>query len=501
MSTRAERNNGLWRTEIVRAVLSGHSVLGISFAAAIYIVCLSGTLCVFLRDWQRWEQPRAPIVHSVSDAGVAKAITTLADRFAPARQFLFVSLPSSDAPRLTLSTGDDPDDQTWIADADGRLAAPQASPWADFIGDLHMSLMLPETWGRFIVGLAGVALLSSLISGVLAHPRIFRDAFHLRWGGSRRLEQADLHNRLGVWPLPFHILVSLTGALLGLSTIIVGVLAMLLFRGDTQQVYRLLYTPPPAVDARPAPMPDISRLLAAARAASPGAAPRQISVFHWGRRDMRLLLSAARPGLIGMQDEVDFDASGHIVAQKHPRDQNLGTRILGALGPLHFGWYGGLVVRLAYGLLGLALCVVTASGVNVWLARRRDKGRPSPALERLWMGLIWGQPAVLAAVALATRLTGLSGPVPTVIWALGSVLVPTAASQAKQMSRQAVVTWCRTATACLLLLIAGSGLMREPTADPAAVAIDAVLLLAAIALARPAWSRTRRAAPVAGNAA
>jgi hypothetical protein len=33
----------------------------------------------------------------------------------------------------------------------------------------------------------------------MAHPRIFKDAFRLRIGGSVRLEQADLHNRLSVW--------------------------------------------------------------------------------------------------------------------------------------------------------------------------------------------------------------------------------------------------------------------------------------------------------------
>ena len=80
--------------------------------------------------------------------------------------------------------------------------------------------------GGILVGLIGVALLSSLISGILAHPRIFRDAFHLRLGGSKRLQEADFHNRLGVWALPFHIIISLTGAFLGLTTIIVGVLGM-----------------------------------------------------------------------------------------------------------------------------------------------------------------------------------------------------------------------------------------------------------------------------------
>ncbi|WP_334001232.1 PepSY domain-containing protein [Sphingomonas aurantiaca] len=41
----------------VRAVLSGHGILGLAFAAVIYLVCLSGTLTVFVHDLERWEQP------------------------------------------------------------------------------------------------------------------------------------------------------------------------------------------------------------------------------------------------------------------------------------------------------------------------------------------------------------------------------------------------------------------------------------------------------------
>ena len=52
------------------------------------------------------------------------------------------------------------------------------------------------------------------------HPRVLRDAFHLRLGGSRRLQEADLHNRLGIWALPFHFTLALTGALCALFFLI-----------------------------------------------------------------------------------------------------------------------------------------------------------------------------------------------------------------------------------------------------------------------------------------
>ncbi len=80
-------------------------------------------------------------------------------------------------------------------------SAEQKTPWTEFQAELHTVLHLPRACGGFIVGLTGVALLSSLLSGVLSHPRVFKDAFAFRWGGSKRLQEADLHNRISVWGL------------------------------------------------------------------------------------------------------------------------------------------------------------------------------------------------------------------------------------------------------------------------------------------------------------
>src|SRR5690606_36148509 len=61
--------------QFVRAMLAGHSALGIAFAALIYIVCLSGTVVVFLHELQRWEQPDAPVVEGpLSPEAVATAL-------------------------------------------------------------------------------------------------------------------------------------------------------------------------------------------------------------------------------------------------------------------------------------------------------------------------------------------------------------------------------------------------------------------------------------------
>ncbi|PCG12909.1 PepSY-associated TM helix domain-containing protein [Sphingomonas adhaesiva] len=412
----------------VRAVLSGHGILGLAFAAIIYLVCLTGTLAVFAHDIARWEQPDAPSITAFAPGALDRAVRS-AQVNGPAHATLYVALPSMEEAEASITAYTPALHREWAADRNGTLTE-RRTPIADFLIDLHVALHLPRAWGGFIVGLTGVALLSSLISGILAHPRIFKDAFHLRRGGARRLQEADMHNRLGIWALPFHVAIALTGALLGLSTLIVGVLAMLLYRGDTAKVYGLFTEAPPAINAVAAPLPPLEPLLAEARRRSGRAMPHQLIIERAGRADARITVSSERERLLVPQDTAIFDVQGRVVKDQHPADLVLGTKMLGGIGQLHFGWFGGLPVRLLYGLLGLALCIVTSSGVTIWLARRRDRGRAVPLWERLWAGITWGQPLALALVGIFGLFAPAQGSLLVWVWlgtTAGSIIIAGAA--------------------------------------------------------------------------
>lgn len=457
MSDLHSQNNGRarkWRwplsPETVRSVLSSHSVLGLAFAAIIYIVCLTGTIAVFAPDLERWEIPATPMVANLSDASAAQAIAQAAKR-APADTTLYLSLPTASRSGASLTAFNASYEHKWGVAADGSLSDLEAV-WTEFLLHLHINLHLPRSWGEFIVGLTGVALLSSLVSGILAHPRALRDAFHLRLGGSRRLQEADLHNRLGIWALPFHFTLALTGALLGLSTIIVAMLAMLLYRGDMGKVYELFLDPPPKVDRRAMPIPDIAKLIADARVRAPAASADNIMVERPGRADMRISIHSGRPTLLTQQDEVQYDARGHLLHQERPRDLVVGTKMLSGIGQLHFGWFGGLPVRIAYGLLGIALCIVTSSGVTIWLARRRDRGRPAPQWERIWAAICWGQPVILLLTAMVAFALPQASLPP--IWLSLTTLSVLAAGIAKQRPGQRIARGLQWALAAGLLIVA-----------------------------------------------
>lgn len=404
----------------VAAVLAGHSTLGLTFAALIYVVCLSGTVAVFANELLRWERPDGPVVTSTTMNVVAQAVQA---GYARGREIgavgeLVVQMPTADMPRLliqaALETGAL---EQWVADEQGALTEGAGIPWWEFLIGLHVRLHLPGLWGLIVVGIVGVFTGSLIASGILAHPRILKDAFLLRWGGSRRLQEADLHNRLSVWGLPFHLTIALSGAVLALAPIMVNLLVETAYEGDTSKIYLDLYGPGPDEDRTEAPIPDIQAIVADLLKRYPDAAVETIVLQNVATAGQLVHVTTKRPGQLNLTERHFFDSDGRFLRTAGYDDGPAGIQWTAAMTPLHYGWFGGWFVKLAYGALGAALTTIAATGVNIWLARWSDKGRIRRSWQRVWTAVVWGQPMALSASALVA-LAGYGASVVTAYFAV-----------------------------------------------------------------------------------
>ncbi len=120
--------------DFVRAMLAGHSALGLAFAALIYVVCLTGMVSVFLMELQRWEQPDAPrVTETPSPEVIAAAVRAGYEqaRAENAAHDLFVSAPPRTPQRIMVTYHDHESgiEGDWLADADGRLVTRISAAW------------------------------------------------------------------------------------------------------------------------------------------------------------------------------------------------------------------------------------------------------------------------------------------------------------------------------------------------------------------------------------
>ncbi len=83
---------------------------------------------------------------------------------------------------------------------------------SDWFYPMHYSLHLKwMNLGYWVVGLAALAMLVALVTGVIIHRKIFREFFTFRpWKRTQRAS-LDLHNLTGVVGLPFHFFFAFTG--------------------------------------------------------------------------------------------------------------------------------------------------------------------------------------------------------------------------------------------------------------------------------------------------
>src|SRR4029453_2730879 len=95
-------------------------------------------------------------------------------------EHMFVQLPTKEAPRAAIST----EKEGWFINPDGSRGEKVNHEWTHLLINLHLYLHLPQTFGMILVSALGAILCGLVVSGLLAHPRIFKDAFVLRLVGS-----------------------------------------------------------------------------------------------------------------------------------------------------------------------------------------------------------------------------------------------------------------------------------------------------------------------------
>lgn len=391
-----------------------HTWVGLLLGWLLFAIFATGTSAYFQEEITRWMQPEVAHSSATREQMIGNAAGWLG-REAPGASEWTIILPNKRSAEVLLywqNAESAPADARTTAklDSAGREVAGRETKGGEFLYRFHFDLYyINWFWARLTVGVAAMAMLVAILTGIVTHKKIFADFFLLRLGKGQR-SWLDAHNVTGVLALPFHLMITFTG-LVTLATMYVpwGIAANY---ANVDKFFEAVmpYPSPDKPSGTAAPLAPIAPMVAEARALL-GRDVGTVRILNPGDATMRVIMASASDGGMSARPMgVTFDGTTGRLVSRQPARGAAATTESTLLG-LHMGEYAQPVLRWLYFVSGLAGTAMIATGLVMWTAKRRTK-LPDPArphlgfrlVEKLNIGTIAGFPAGIATYFLSNRL-------------------------------------------------------------------------------------------------
>jgi len=389
-----------------------HTWAGVVLGGLLFAIFWMGTLSVFDREIDRWMAPmtRLPVAEpAFSYEKLRSAYDAAAAAKSPS---WFATLPTEREPFVRTSWRERQDFIVRLLDPATGEALPDPGTWAGtrFLFPFHYMLHV-KLWqlGYWIVGVAAMAMMALCVSGVVVHRKIFVDFFTFRAEKQSRRLLLDLHNVTGVLGLPFYFVISLSGLIIFFAVYFPGT-AQLAYDGGQRAFTRDAYGQYERPKAgQPGTLGSLDAMVAEARALWGGAPVRYLFVRNPG--DAAAYVQIGRLGedrVAGNGDVAFFDAgTGALLHQRSGYKPVMGVQQF--ISGLHLMQFRHWVLRWVYFGLGMAGCVLIATGYLFWLESRRKKHaqlglRGVRIVEGLTLGSVTGILAATLAFFAVNRL-------------------------------------------------------------------------------------------------
>lgn len=358
------------QTRGFRLCLWLHRWTGLVATPFFLILCLTGSILIFKDEVDVLLGDVPPARAAAAPSLSLEALVETARARQPGLEPMFVAIPAKAPDRAFI--GLRPPGAVEFEDSRPALleratGAPMAftnprSTVTGFLLELHAK-WFAGTPGELFGGFIATLVLICLVTGVVIHaPYVRRLLFGtVRRGRGTRIVQLDLHNLIGVVILGWAVLVTVTGICLA------GGHLLLHHWQDTELREMAGHAEAPA--ASPV---SVDVAAAAARQALPETV---LDFAIWpgtelsSPRHFTFLMFRTRPYNKALFDVVLVDAGTGEVAAARPLPPYLQIVLLS--GPLHFGNYGGLPLKIFWLASAWATLFITGNGAWLWWRRRR----------------------------------------------------------------------------------------------------------------------------------
>jgi len=386
-----------------------HTWAGVVLGALLFGIFWTGSLSVFALEIDRWMSPETRLEANGPTSfdrmlPIARELTAHSSwSFRPATEreptikFFFQNEAGDFGVRYI-----DPDTSGLLVET-GTLGG------TGFIEPFHYGLHLEwNDFGYWLVGLASMAMLVLLASGIIIHRKLFVDFFTFRRQRKLPRSSLDLHNLSGVLGLPFNFVITLSGLTIFFQFYFPS-LIYTAYGGDQENFaadVHVSYERPST--GEPSEMVSLDYLMGQAQGRWSDEVPFLVSVRHFGDANAYIELHRGRQNRISTSsDTLYYDlTSGNLLHAHVSQPVFTAHRFIYGLHIVHFDHWP---LRWLYFVLGLSGCVMIATGYIYWLETRRKRhtklGLPGVRLvEGLTVGSVTGIVIATLAFFVANQL-------------------------------------------------------------------------------------------------
>jgi uncharacterized iron-regulated membrane protein len=352
-----------------KALFQIHLWTGVAIGLYILVVCVTGSALVFRIYMQRAAFPHlfAPTPGQPADA--ATILERLRAAF-PDDRISGIDAPTSARPTTLAYVVRGETFLTILVDpTTGRILGelPDRSI-VRTIQDLHFDLLAGRA-GRIINGAGGGLLLLLCLTGLIIWwPGIatWRRGFTIDFKRSWKRVNWELHSAVGIWTVALIAMWAITGVYFVWPSE---------FRRTVNAVSPLTIAATPTSNpagAESDSRPTWRELIARAEQRVPGQYIQRVVPPSTDTGAFLVMFSPVRPAPVGREQltPVYLDQYTGAVLKESPRQgRSAGDVIMDWVAPLHVGSFGGMTIRVAWLILGLAPPLLFITGFIMWWSR------------------------------------------------------------------------------------------------------------------------------------
>lgn len=361
------KNNKLWKI---------HNWVGLYAGIVIAFLSLTGSLAVFIPEIE-WLLSTEYEVNPDSKGKVEwGAVQEGLQKKYPEYSFYGIEIPDSpDRPYSYLFFHNDEGgfkaQIAYVNPYNGDLLGitERNNTIPNFLRQIHVRLF-DGLYGRQIVGLAGIALIFSTITGLIIYGNFMKRQMYasIRSGRGLRIASADWHKLVGISALLFNLIIAITGAWLGLQPKLMDWFNM--------EVPNLYVTERVVMDRdKDAIFPiDVDQALVMSMEKIPDFIPKRVQLSANGSGTVTVLGDVGGGIYEQSANKVVMDkASLEPLYIYDIRTQSFWDQLYYVQEALHFGNFGGMTLKILYAILGLSTGFLSITGFLIYLKRKEPK--------------------------------------------------------------------------------------------------------------------------------